>query len=45
MALKAANDGTYDFRKDILEYGERAKIMKRLFTENGFSIVYDKQTF
>ncbi|MFA8301308.1 MAG: aminotransferase class I/II-fold pyridoxal phosphate-dependent enzyme [Hyphomicrobiales bacterium] len=40
--LKAANDGVYNFRNDVLEYGEKAKIMKELFTSNGFSIVYDK---
>ncbi len=40
--LKAANDGTYNFRKDVKEYGEKAHIMKKLFTDNGFKIVYDK---
>ncbi len=40
--LKAANDGTYDFRTDVLEYGRRAAAMKKLFVENGFEIVYDK---
>ena len=40
--LKAANDGSYDFRKDLMEYGRRAGIMKKLFTNNGFDIVYDK---
>ncbi len=40
--LKAVNDGAYDFVAEIKEYGERAKIMKKLFTDNGFSIVYDK---
>lgn len=39
--LKAVNDGEYDFRKDVMEYGEKAKIMKKLFTEHGFQIVYD----
>lgn len=39
--LKAANNGEFDFVADVREYGEKAKIMKRLFTENGFSIVYD----
>ncbi len=38
--LKAVNDGEFDFIKDIKEYGERAKIMKRLFLKNGFDIVY-----
>ena len=40
--LKAVNDGTYRFVEDIKEYGEKAKIMKTLFTSNGFSIVYDQ---
>ncbi len=40
--LKAVNDGEYKLTKDVLEYGERAKVMKKLFTENGFYIVYDK---
>jgi len=26
----------------VREYGERAKIMKKMFTDNGFTIVYDK---
>jgi len=40
--LKAANDGTYNFVEVVKEYGEKAKIMKKLFTNNGFCIVYDK---
>ena len=40
--LKGANDGTFNFVKDIKEYGEKAKIMKKMFTDNGFYIVYDK---
>ncbi|MDI3527297.1 MAG: hypothetical protein PWR03_1480 [Tenuifilum sp.] len=40
--LKAANDGTYNFVETVKEYGEKAKIMKKLFTDNGFKIVYDK---
>jgi len=39
--LKAANEGRYSFVKDVREYGEKAKIMKSLFTENGFRIAYD----
>ena len=39
--LKAANDGDLDFVEIVKEYGERAKIMKKLFTDNGFEIVYD----
>ncbi len=40
--LKAASDGDLDFVKDTSEYGRRAAIVKRLFTENGFHIVYDR---
>ncbi len=40
--LKAANDGELNFVETVKEYGEKAKIMKKLFTENGFEIVYDK---
>ena len=40
--LKAANDGNFDFRNMVKVYGERAEKMKRLFIENGFHIVYDR---
>ena len=40
--LKAVNDGDYNFRDEVMVYGEKAKVMKKLFTENGFNIVYDK---
>ncbi|MBI4647310.1 MAG: pyridoxal phosphate-dependent aminotransferase [Bacteroidia bacterium] len=40
--LKAVNDGTYNYRNDVIEYAKRAEIMKKLFTGNGFKIVYDK---
>ena len=39
--LKAANEGSFDFISDVKEYGERAQIMKKLFTDNGFELVYD----
>ncbi len=39
--LKAANEGELNFVEIVKEYGERAKIMKKLFTDNGFNIVYD----
>ena len=39
--LKAVNDGTYKFIEDVREYGERAGVMKALFTANGFKITYD----
>ena len=40
--LKAATDGTYDFRKEVSVYGERARKLKDLFCRYGFHIVYDK---
>ncbi len=40
--LKAVNDGTSNIIQPVKEYGEKAKIMKKLFTDNGFKIVYDK---
>jgi aspartate/methionine/tyrosine aminotransferase len=40
--LKAANDGNLDFLNKVKVYAERAKIMKKLFIENGFKLVYDK---
>ena len=39
--LKAVNSGEYNFIEKVKEYGKRAKVMKKLFTENGFKIVYD----
>ena len=40
--LKAVHDGTVDFVEIVREYGEKARIMKRLFVDNGFRIVYDR---
>lgn len=40
--LKAANDNEFNFVDIVKEYGAKAKIMKKLFTDNGFYIVYDK---
>jgi aspartate/methionine/tyrosine aminotransferase len=40
--LKAVNDGDFDFRSYVKEYGERAAIMKKHFLDNGFQLVYDK---
>lgn len=40
--FKAASDGKFNFVEPVKEYGERAKIMKKLFTQYGFKIVYDK---
>lgn len=38
--LKAASEGRFNFVEDVKAYGEKAKVMKRLFLENGFDIVY-----
>ncbi len=40
--LRAVNDGEFNFVEYVKEYGERARVMKKLFTENGFRIVYDR---
>jgi aspartate/methionine/tyrosine aminotransferase len=40
--LKAVSDGKYKYRDDIIEYGEKARLMKKMFTGNGFTITYDK---
>lgn len=39
--FKAANDGIYNFIGEIKEYGEKARIMKKMFSDNGFQIVYE----
>jgi len=39
--LKAVNKGEFNFIDYVKEYGEKAKVMKKIFTENGFKIVYD----
>jgi len=39
--FKGANDGIFNFITEVKEYGEKAKIMKQIFTENGFEIVYN----
>ncbi len=40
--FKAACDGELNFTADTKEYAQRAERMKRLFEENGFYVVYDK---
>ena len=40
--LKAVNDGTYNYREDVLEYGRKAELMKKAFIDNGFYITYDE---
>ena len=39
--LKAVNDGKYNFRDDVMEYGRKAHEMKKIFLSNNFKIVYD----
>lgn len=38
--LKEVNDGKYRYRDDVIKYGEKAKIMKKMFTDHGFFISY-----
>jgi aspartate/methionine/tyrosine aminotransferase len=38
--FRAASDGAFNFVEDVKEYGEKAHIMKRIFLDNGFHIVY-----
>lgn len=40
--LKATNDGKYHYRDEVIEYARKAEIMKKMFLDNGFKIVYDK---
>lgn len=40
--MDAACDGKLNFVRDTSEYGRRAEIMKKQFTDNGFHIVYEK---
>ena len=39
--MKAATEGKYDFRKDVMVYGERARKLKDIFLRHNFYIVYD----
>lgn len=40
--LKAANDGTLNILTDAREYGKRAALMKKIYTDAGFRVVYEK---
>lgn len=40
--LKACNERRYNYLDDVKEYAEKAAIMKKMFTDSGFKIVYDK---
>ncbi|RLD55576.1 MAG: pyridoxal phosphate-dependent aminotransferase [Bacteroidetes bacterium] len=39
--LKATNNGEYNPWEVVIKYGGRAKKAKKIFTDNGFNIVYD----
>jgi len=39
--LEAVNEGKFNFVEVVKEYGEKAKVMKKIFLDNGFKIVYD----
>ena len=39
--FKAANDGNFNFVNEVKVYGEKAHVMKEIFTRYGFKIVYD----
>jgi len=40
--LRAASDGSYDFRSEVSVYGQRARRLKDIFCRHGFHIVYDR---
>jgi len=40
--LKAVNDGSYIYRNDVIEYGKKAREIKKMFTSSNFKIVYDR---
>ena len=40
--MKAACDGEYNFREEVMEYGRRAHKLKEIFLRHGFHIVYDQ---
>ncbi|MCP4151888.1 MAG: pyridoxal phosphate-dependent aminotransferase [bacterium] len=39
--IKAVNDGTYHLTGEIKQYGEKAAVIKKMFIQNGFKILYD----
>jgi aspartate/methionine/tyrosine aminotransferase len=40
--LRAANEGRFNFLDEVKIYADKAHVMKKLFIDNGFHIVYDK---
>ncbi len=43
--LKAANDGDLNFVDEVREYGKKAVIMKKMFLDYGFTIVYNMDEY
>lgn len=39
--MRAAADGIYNFRSEVLTYGKRAAQLKEIFLRHGFHLVYD----
>jgi aspartate/methionine/tyrosine aminotransferase len=39
--FKAVNNREYRYVEDVKEYGQKALLMKNIFTSNGFRIIYD----
>ncbi len=39
--LQAVNDGNYNFKETTNFYAQKAAVAKKMFTDNGFHIVYD----
>ncbi len=40
--FKACNENRYNFLNEVKDYALKAEIMKKIFLQNGFNIVYDK---
>jgi len=40
--LKACNEEKYNYLNEVRQYGEKAAAMKKMFLENGFQLVYDR---
>ncbi|MDL2222164.1 pyridoxal phosphate-dependent aminotransferase [Parabacteroides sp. OttesenSCG-928-N08] len=40
--FKAASDNSFHFVEEVKEYGRRAERLKKIFTDYGFTIVYDR---
>ncbi len=40
--FEAVNNGSYNYLEEVRVYGKKAKVMKKLFKQYGFRIVYEK---